>query len=229
MNFASIIKEIETKTDSFSSRQKLISEKVRELKSKTRVNKSLVQRLNDKGREYHLVYMEESKQKILVPEQKLETLRETWTSFKPENINDYEYKLITGLYIWIPALRSDYAYAKINNNIISFTPLKVNTETRKHIVVPEELFDFIGYFVFLPKNAEAFKKKLIRASNRIFKQNFGINIYRHAWASFSNRTMTVADISETAKQMNHSYDVHTRIYTQIKPQKEDKETQTLLG
>ena len=70
----------------------------------------------------------------------LEKLRERWTSYN-QNVM---YKLITGLYLFIPALRSDYAGAvvvknKFNSIIVIKNLVKVNTDKSKTIEIPKIL------------------------------------------------------------------------------------------
>ena len=144
-------------------------------------------------------------------ELKLEKLRSIWKNF---DTND-KYKLITGLYLWIPALRSDFTNADIINNkqivIKNFT--KVNCDKGAVIDIPIELSLLIAYFSLLPKNnSSAFLKLLRKASETIFGEKFGVDIYRRSWVEFGARLYNGKQIKKLAADMNHSLAIHNSMY-----------------
>jgi hypothetical protein len=141
---------------------------------------------------------------------RLENLKEIWEKYDKNN----KYKLIVGLYLFIPALRTDYINAKIDKtNFIISNYVKVNTDLGTTIKIPTELKEYINEFDNLPKNSNAFKALLRTASKNIYNQEYSIDIYRRCWTEFSLRTMNTAEIKKIAKAMNHSYEVHCLVYS----------------
>lgn len=142
-------------------------------------------------------------------ELKLENLKKIWKKYDK---NDY-YKLIVGLYLFIPALRSDYINGTIEkNNIVISNYVKVNKHLGATIKIPNQLKSYIKEFKHLPKNSNAFIAALRKASNDIFGKEYSIDIYRRAWGEFSIK-MNETEIRKIAKAMNHSYETHCLIYS----------------
>ena len=138
----------------------------------------------------------------------LEKLRKTWNE---SNVNGY-YKLITGLYIWIPSIRSDYTNSVIEDSKIKIKLIKVNKGNEKYIHIPYELKPYIKYWDQLPTTNNSFVQALIRISKEVFFLKLSINIYRKIWTEFGERTMKPSAIIKLSEDMNHSYQIHTTIY-----------------
>ena len=144
-------------------------------------------------------------------ELQLEKLRETWLK---RNKIDRD-ALITGLYLFIPSLRSDYAESFIKDNLIYITLSKINKGKIVTREIPNELKSLVHLYNTLPKTHNLFTNTLALASKRIFNKNITINTYRRIWTEFGIRTMTINEQKNLAFLMNHSYNIHTKEYTPL--------------
>lgn len=139
----------------------------------------------------------------------LEKLRKEW-----ELHVDGRDKLITGLYLYIEPLHSDYANSKYLDGYINLKLIKTNKDTDKKIKVPKQLIKLCDdYYNNLPKVNNTFVQTLRRASKKIFKRNITINDYRKIWTEYGIRTMSMRQQKELAKNMNHSFATHMSEYT----------------
>lgn len=139
----------------------------------------------------------------------IEKLRDIWMK---RNIID-RHGLIIGLYLWIPALRSDYAGSFIKDNFIHISLIKVNTDMIVTRAIPDILLPFIPFFKLLPTRHNSFTNAVAIASKIIFNKNITINTYRRIWAEYGLRTMTVSQQRHLAFLMNHSFEIHNKLYT----------------
>lgn len=138
----------------------------------------------------------------------LEKLREEWKM----HIDNRD-KLITGLYLFIEPLRSDYADSIYKDGYITVKLIKVNMDEKK-IKVPKQLVKLCDdYYNDLPKVNNTFAKTLSRASEKVLKKNLTINDYRKIWTEYGIRTMSIKKQKELAKKMNHSFATHMSEYT----------------
>ena len=136
----------------------------------------------------------------------LEKLREIWKYH-----DDSVAKLIVGLYLFIPALRSDYKKSEYQDGTISLRTIKCKPRDIQ-IIVPEILIELCeNFYDRLPKH-DYFIKYVQRSSTKLFQNDLGINDYRKIWAEFGHRTMTAPDIEELAFNMNHSLAIHNSEY-----------------
>lgn len=142
----------------------------------------------------------------------LEKLRAKWRKYDDSD----KYKLIVGLYLYIPALRSDYINAKIENGFIVI-PKMIKVQTiwpdGIKIKIPKELLPLIGSFELLSKNSHAFTQSLQTASKAIFNETFSIDFYRRCYTEWGLRKLTSTQNKQLAKDMNHSYEIHMSTYT----------------
>lgn len=139
----------------------------------------------------------------------LEKLREEWKL----HIDNRD-KLITGLYLFIEPLRSDYADSNYKDGYITVKLIKTNADTEKQIKVPKQLIKLCDdYYHHLPKVNNTFTKTLSRASKKVFKRNLTINDFRKIWTEYGIRTMSIRKQKELAKNMNHSFATHMSEYT----------------
>ena len=148
---------------------------------------------------------------------KLEKLRKIWTEFDDKTDTVKKYKLIVGLYIWIPALRTDFVEAEISENkkkIIIKKMVKEHSHWPNGIIinVPTQLKPYISYWDTMPKNSNSFIQTLKVASNAIFNEKFGIGDYRKIYTEWGFRKLNQEDNKKLAKNMNHSFDVHMSYY-----------------
>lgn len=141
----------------------------------------------------------------------LEHLRHIWIQ---RNIID-RHSLIIGLYLFLPALRSDYAKAFIQDNIIHIPLIKVNTDKVITHNIPQELLPYIHLFPTLPKLHKTFANTVALSSKIIFNKTITINMFRRIWTEFGLRTMTVSQQRQLAQNMNHSFQMHNTCYTPL--------------
>jgi len=153
---------------------------------------------------------------------KLEKLREVWEKYDKNR----KYKLITGLYLYIEPLRSDYAGATLlEDNKIRVRLMKVNIGEYNTINIPEILHEYLDCFDLLPVKNSAFINILRTASENIFGEQYSINTYRHIWAEYGKRMMSISEQIELAKKMNHSMTIHEARYL---PKQEIVYTDTIV-
>lgn len=139
----------------------------------------------------------------------LEKLREEWN----QHVDNRD-KLITGLYIWLEPLRSDYADSTYKEGFITLKLIKTNKDIEKKIKVPNQLIELCNNFYdSLPKINNTFVKTLSRASDKIFKRNLTINDFRKIWTEYGLRKLSVSEQKKLAKNMNHSFATHMNNYT----------------
>jgi hypothetical protein len=141
----------------------------------------------------------------------LENLRNIWSQ---RNIID-RHGLITGLYLFIPALRSDYAGSVIKNNQISLSLVKVNKGSIITKQVPPELNAYIALWSTLPTSHKTFANLLSTSSKVVFDRSISINVFRRVWTEFGLRTMTISEQKQLATDMNHSFEIHNTTYTPL--------------
>jgi len=141
----------------------------------------------------------------------LEKLRLIWLK---SNCDPFD-KLLTGLYIWIPALRSDYIKGNCDftsETIFIKNLIKTNTDQSKTIVVPKELKELIKNLEKFPSNNTIFSIQLKKASLNIFQKGLTINTYRHIWTEYGYRNYNKDEIEQLAKDMNHTLTIHNKHY-----------------
>lgn len=210
-----IIKEIKKNYTNLNTISTKITQNLSELKKlgvldkkQTKTQKILREQLF----KIKLDIAEENKQKPFDKNLQLENLRNIWLAAKVED----KYKLITGLYIWIPALRTDYINGEINvakNQIVIKNFVKINTEDGTIIDIPPELIPIISSFELLNLTSRnTFIQQLRFASNIIFGKKLSIDIFRRSWVEFGARTMKQNEIANLAKKMNHSLAIHNTTY-----------------
>ena len=139
----------------------------------------------------------------------LEKLRDIWYK---RNIID-RHGLIIGLYLFLPALRSDYAESFIKDNLINITLSKINKGSVITREIPPELTPFLHLYKNLPSRHNTFTNAVAIASRIIFDRTITINVFRRIWTEFGLRTMTVSEQRNLAYNMNHSFEIHNRQYT----------------
>jgi hypothetical protein len=148
----------------------------------------------------------------------LEKLRKMWKKSDASN----NYKLLTGLYIWIPSLRSDYVKGNcevIGENIFIKNLVKVNKDQNRTIKIPKEIKPYISEFNNFPKDNKIFCIELKKASLVVFKKGLTVNSYRHIWTEYGARKYTKEEIEKLSYDMNHSVAVHKKNYM---PKTEEK-------
>jgi len=223
--FKKIKTQIEKEFTNVKSKQSLLNKLIKNLKE-TGLSEQLKKELNDYNWELQNEYLEELNKRPFDIDTKLETLRTIWNNFQ-ETPKQKGAKLIIGLYLWIPALRGDYYNSSIVNNKIHVILVKNKKIPTMDIPIPFELKEYISNFDTLKSNSiNYFCNKVNRAAKLIFGKTYGINTFRHSWADFANRTMTVAQAKKIAEQMNHTYGTQQQIYTQRVKQTADVSTQT---
>lgn len=141
----------------------------------------------------------------------LEKLREIW---KQRNIID-RHGLIVGLYLFIPALRSDYAESYIKDDVIYITLGKVNKGEIVSRKVPDELKSFMHIYKALPTKRDVFANYVGISSKKIFGIKITINVLRRIWTEFGLRTMSISEQRDLAYLMNHSWEMHMKEYTPL--------------
>lgn len=208
------LNEIFETYDNISTRRVKISRILSELKQKEKLTTTQKKiQLMYREKLYELTIEYDNRQ---MPEfdknNQLEKLRKEWEIYK-----DGRDKLITGLFLFIEPLRSDYATSKYSNGNINVKLIKTNVnanDEEKTIKVPQELIKLCeDYYDDLPRVNNTFVQTLKRASNKIFKRNITINDYRKIWTEYGIRTMSVTDQKKLAKNMNHSFYTHIQHYT----------------
>jgi len=139
----------------------------------------------------------------------LKDLRKKWLETKKIDLDYY----IIGLYIFKPAIRSDYAGSKLEDNIIKLKTIKVDTGINE-VELPEELNDFKHLHNELTKiNNNYLCKKVERASTKIFGKRLTINIFRKIWvANVKNANNELEERIELARQMRHTLFVSRDVY-----------------
>ena len=139
----------------------------------------------------------------------LEELRSTWENYR----TCYE-KFLVGLYLFIPALRSDYCNAQLIGDTIHIENLvKQNTNKSMDIQLPTKLYHMRQYFMDIPQNHKVLSSHIIKASMKIFGEPLGINNYRRLWVDYQKRIDNDLDSRITlAKKMNHSLMTSKYIY-----------------
>ena len=164
-----------------------------------------IKKLNDEVRN-------EDSEKII--NDSLENIREIWLKKKKDVLVERKVLLLTWLYIWIPALRSDYYNSKIEDNkIIINNKVKVDKDSSYSVDIPEELQDLVEYYDTIPKIKNSFCTILSRASNKLFNKSYSVNMYRHLWVDYQKRTNNDLDARiSLAEQMNHSLNTSKYIY-----------------
>ena len=148
----------------------------------------------------------------------LDQLRKIWL----EKYQDtYEF-FVVGLYIWMPARRSDYVNLELkkdeNRNFIFYLPkqVKVNKTEEVFIQIPDELekMDYPNYVNLLHKNTNnSFVKQIARYSKKIFDKDLTINLYRKIWVDYIKKNGNdLDDRIELAENMNHSLMTSKKVY-----------------
>lgn len=209
-NYQDTINYLKNKYTNIQTYCKHISLILRDIRNEEPVNEFLqtVYR-NELGRCKMLI--EELPKKSFDKELQLEKLRKIWSE---RNIIDRN-ALITGLYLFIPALRSDYTESFIKDNFIYITLSKINKGVVVTREIPNELKSLLHLYNTLPKSHNSFTNTLSLASKRIFNKNITINTYRRIWTEFGIRTMTVQEQKHLAFLMNHSWNIHMKEYTPL--------------
>ena len=154
----------------------------------------------------------------------LENVRKIWLlKFQNEMLKTKPDKIIckallfTGLYIWIPALRTDFLNSEIKDNKI-FIPnlVKRNTSKSKLIDIPNQLNTLIKYHKYLPKIKNSYTTTLSRDSTKLFGQPYSINVFRKLWVDWQKRTNNDLDARiKLSHDMNHSLLTSKYIYERL--------------
>tara|TARA_R110000868_G_scaffold261216_3_gene519299 strand:+ start:1014 stop:1733 length:720 start_codon:yes stop_codon:yes gene_type:complete len=205
------LEEIFNTYDNLNTRMTKISRLLSELKQKeklTKIEKKIQLMYRKKLYELKIEYDERERPEFNKDNQ-LEKLRKDW-----ELHVDGRDKLITGLYLFLEPLHSDYADSKYLDGYISLKLIKTNADVEKKIKVPKQLLKLCdNFYNDLPKVNNTFVQTLRRASQRVFKRNITINDYRKIWTEYGIRTMSIRKQKELAKKMNHSFATHMSEYT----------------
>lgn len=141
---------------------------------------------------------------------KLETLRKMW-ELAPNSLD----KLITGFYIFYPALRTDWADVYISENKFVFPRfIKEDKGGSKTKPIIDEFIPLLKFVPNINKNHSSFASRIVVASEKIFRKKIGINLYRKIWV-FEYRGRSIKDREELAKSMNHTIDTSRMNYEKI--------------
>jgi hypothetical protein len=208
LQFHTTIEQLEDKYDNINTRCKYISIILSLLHQQSPINTSLVHQYN--------TYLHTLKTLLNNKELpafdntlQLEKLQQIWTLSPDTNP---KHKLITGLYLFIQPLRSDYAGSYILNNQIHVKLIKVNKGQTRIIDIPTQLLPYINIYHTLPSNNNSFVQLLSYASKKIFDKYLSINSYRHIWAEYGKRTLSIENQQILASSMNHSFNIHNSNY-----------------
>ena len=222
------IKKLERKYDNLNTLSFNVSGILSILNKRENENGKLTKKeitIQKKYREYIHEARKKLDNKELEPfnnDMKLEKLRERWEEY---NMNR-KYKLITGLYLFMEPLRSDYAGATLlEDKKIRVRLVKVNIGEYSIIDIPEKLHEYLDCFDLLPVKNNAFINILRKASENIFGEQYSVNIYRHIWAEYGKRMLSISEQIELAKKMNHSMTIHEARYL---PKQEIVYTDTIV-
>jgi len=215
------IKEIRQEYSNDNTVNSKIVKIVNELKPREKTNKKVAAALKVYRKEMFDIKIksdqEQKKQQCSEKEKKayasLEDLRGVWRYLEP-GVD----KLMTGFYLFYPALRSDWANVDVEGDFFVFDKfIKRSTggeqgELQKPIV--DELKPLIRYLPAMPRNNDSFRKRLNRIFQNSFGKNIGINMLRKIWVC-ENRNLSISEREELARDMNHSLFVSRLSYEKV--------------
>lgn len=228
-NYDKTILELEEKYTNLNTKSKYISMILSEIKKKKELNEiklklELKRELNEdeglskkdlelrrKYRDYLYklkIQIDNVELPVFEETLKLETLRQKWIEYKGSK----KWKLVTGLYLFIEPLRSDYAGSKLNGLQINVKLIKCNKDEERVIDIPVELREYLDVFDKLPENNNNFVQLLTRASSKIFNKELSVNAYRHIWTEYAKRVLSLDEQRRLSVKMNHSFSVHEKRY-----------------
>ena len=139
----------------------------------------------------------------------LEEMKSIW-----KTIPDCVEKLIIGFYLWYPALRSDWCFAKVEGNNFVFNEfLKQGNKNEGSKIKPivEELKPLLPFMDKVSSTPAALQQRLLKATFKYFEKKIGVNQFRKIWV-FDNKDLSMAKRKELSKEMNHSFEVSMLYY-----------------
>lgn len=218
-NYETTIKELESFYKNNNTIKTWIVKIINELKKKEpKVKNEIMIKYREELERLQILYVEEKKTKVPTEKQKenyipLEKLREIWLDSYEDT---YEF-FVLGLYIWLPAKRTDYVNLTLKKNkdgLYYFhlpKQIKVNQNKSVDIEIPEELeqINYEDYVIRLRKTSNnSLVKQIKRYSKKIFEKEISINLFRKLWVDYIKNTDNSLD-----SRINLSNDMNHSIYT----------------